>query len=115
MKKRTLGFKLVAGGIAVVLIPLLVVGLFSVNKATNALVTLSEEQAVNIAKDRLELDINEVDVNMRVVDDLGLNSLTIFDFIYETEKIFQIELDEKSLLKVKTVNDMIKLIQKNLH
>ena len=68
----------------------------------------------NIARDKLELDFKEVDINMSVVDDLGLNSLTIFDFIYETEKRFQIELDEKSLLKVKTVSDMIELIHKNL-
>ncbi len=68
----------------------------------------------NIAKDKLELDIQKVDVNMSVVDDLGLNSLTIFDFIYETEKTFQIELDEKSLLRVKTVSDMIELIHKSL-
>ena len=69
----------------------------------------------NIARDKLELDFKEVDVNMNVVDDLGLNSLTIFDFIYETEKTFQIELDEKRLLKVKTVSDMIELIQSYLH
>ena len=68
----------------------------------------------DIAKDKLELDLKEVDVNMSVVDDLGLNSLTIFDFIYETEKTFQIELDEKSLLKVKTVSDMIELIHRSL-
>jgi acyl carrier protein len=68
----------------------------------------------DIAKNKLELDFKEVDVNMSVVDDLGLNSLTIFDFIYETEKTFQIELDEKSLLKVKTVSDMIELIHKHL-
>ena len=68
----------------------------------------------NIAQEKLELDVNEIDVNMSVIDDLGLNSLTIFDFIYETEKIFQIELDEKSLLKVKTVADIIELIQKSL-
>ena len=69
---------------------------------------------IRIAKDKLELDFNNVDVNMRVVEDLGLNSLTIFDFIYEMEKTFHIELDEKSLLKVKTVSDMIELIRKNL-
>ena len=69
---------------------------------------------MDIAKDKLELDLKEVDVNMSVVDDLGLNSLTIFDFIYETEKTFQIELDEKSLLKVKTVSDMIELIHRSL-
>ena len=69
----------------------------------------------SIAKEKLDLDVNKVDLDMRVVEDLGLNSLTIFDFIYETEKSFQIELDEKSLLKVKTVSDMIELIHKSLH
>ncbi len=68
----------------------------------------------NIAKQKLELDFDDVDVNMNVIDDLGLNSLTIFDFIYATEKTFQIELDEKSLLKVKTVSDLVELIHKNL-
>ena len=54
MKKRTLGFKLVAGGIAAVLIPLLVVGLFAVNKASNALSEASKSQAQNIATDLAE-------------------------------------------------------------
>jgi methyl-accepting chemotaxis protein len=49
MKKRTLGFKLVAGGIAAVLIPLLVVGLFAVNKASTSLEDASKSQALNIA------------------------------------------------------------------
>ena len=69
----------------------------------------------NIANEKLELNLKDVDVNMNVVDDLGLNSLTIFDFIVETEKTFHIELDEKSLLKVKTVSDMVHLIQGYLH
>jgi len=67
-----------------------------------------------IATGKLELDIQKVDVSMRVVEDLGLNSLTIFDFIYEIEKTFQIELDEKSLLKVKTVSDIVSLIHNSL-
>ncbi len=51
MKRRSLGFKLVTGGIAAVLIPLVVVGLFSVNKASTSLETLAKEQAMNIAGD----------------------------------------------------------------
>ncbi len=54
MKKRTLGFKLVTGGIAAVLIPLLVVGLFSVNKASTSLADASKSQALNIATDLAE-------------------------------------------------------------
>ena len=51
MKRKSLGFKLVAGGIAVVVIPLIVVGLFSFTKASNALEGLAQEQAMNIAGD----------------------------------------------------------------
>ena len=51
MKKGSLSFKLVSGGILAVLIPLLVIAFFSVSKASKALDTLSKEQATNIAKD----------------------------------------------------------------
>jgi methyl-accepting chemotaxis protein len=50
MKKRTLRFKLIAGGITAVLVPLLVVGVFSVTKASKALTELSENQAETTAK-----------------------------------------------------------------
>jgi len=51
MKRRSLGFKFVAGGIAVVLVPLAVVGLFAVTKASSSLEAIAKEQTVNIAKD----------------------------------------------------------------
>ena len=51
MLKRTLGFKLIAGGIAAVLVPLLFVGLLAVNKASDALSKASYSQARNIAAD----------------------------------------------------------------
>jgi methyl-accepting chemotaxis protein len=54
MKKKTLGFKLVTGGIIAVLIPLLVVGLFAVNKASTSLADASKSQALNIATDLAE-------------------------------------------------------------
>jgi len=50
MKNRSLKFKLIIGGMLVVLLPLLVVGLFSVKKASDALVDLSKGQAVHIAQ-----------------------------------------------------------------
>lgn len=51
MKNMTLGFKLVAGGILFVLIPLMVVGVFAVFEASGALKELASEQATNIAQD----------------------------------------------------------------
>ena len=51
MKARSLRFKLIAGGILVVLIPLLAVGYFAVTRASEALQSLGREQVVNLSKD----------------------------------------------------------------
>jgi len=51
MKKRSLSFKLIVGGIVIVLLPLLVVGIFSINKASNALESAAKHEAETIAKD----------------------------------------------------------------
>jgi methyl-accepting chemotaxis protein len=62
MKKKTLGFKLTLGGSLLVLIPLIVVGGFSLFKATGALQDMARGQAVQIAKnmsDMVEIAIKE--------------------------------------------------------
>jgi methyl-accepting chemotaxis protein len=77
MKKRTLGFKLITGGVSVVLIPLLVVGLFSVVKATSALTTLANEQATNIAttlSSMVDLVLKE---EIKLVKDIAIGNTTI--------------------------------------
>jgi len=57
MKKRSLGFKLTAGGIAIVLIPLAIIGVFSVTKASKALIHISEEEAVNLARQIADMTV----------------------------------------------------------
>jgi methyl-accepting chemotaxis protein len=51
MKKRSLGFKLIVGGIIAVLIPLLIVGIFSAVKSAKALSDNAKVQAINLARD----------------------------------------------------------------
>ena len=50
MKRTSLRTKLLTGGILIVLIPLLVVGIFSAYKSSTALQDISLEQSVNVAK-----------------------------------------------------------------
>jgi hypothetical protein len=50
MKQRSLKFKLIVGGVLAAIIPLMVVGLFSIMKSSNALVSLSKGQAKIIAQ-----------------------------------------------------------------
>ncbi|MCP4115219.1 MAG: methyl-accepting chemotaxis protein [Desulfobacteraceae bacterium] len=64
---KSIGFKLVAGGILVVLIPLLIVGLVSVNKASNALTALSKTKVQDAAKDLGQLTYNILAANLTQV------------------------------------------------
>jgi methyl-accepting chemotaxis protein len=55
MRKRTLGFKLVAGGVVAVLIPLVVVGIFAAVKSSIALRSIAEGQSALVAKSLAEM------------------------------------------------------------
>ena len=50
MKKRSLKFRLIVGGLLIVLIPLLVVGIFSVGKSSKALTLMGTEKAAITAR-----------------------------------------------------------------
>jgi methyl-accepting chemotaxis protein len=50
MKQRSLKFKLIVGGVRAAIIPLMVVGLFSINKSSTALLSLAKGQAQMVAK-----------------------------------------------------------------
>ncbi|HMA68026.1 MAG TPA: methyl-accepting chemotaxis protein [Desulfosalsimonadaceae bacterium] len=51
MKAQSLRFKLIAGGVLAVLIPLLAVGYFSVSRSSGALTELARQQVVNLSED----------------------------------------------------------------
>jgi methyl-accepting chemotaxis protein len=62
MKQKTLGFKMIFGGILVVLIPLLTVGIFASWKSYQALGDASKEQSMHLAKslaDAVQTDMLE--------------------------------------------------------
>ena len=54
MKKKSLRFKLIAGSIVCVVLPIIVIGWFSIEKATSAVVKVSKAQAARVADDIAE-------------------------------------------------------------
>jgi len=74
MKKRTLVFKLVAGGILAVLIPVLVVGLFAVMKASGALETVARERAVGGATKLADLVQEVLASELKVAGEIAISS-----------------------------------------
>ncbi len=77
MQKRTLGFKLVAGGILVVLIPLLAVGIFSAVKASKSLESAAKSQASKSAKDIADMVQAALSTEIKVATELALADTTV--------------------------------------
>ncbi|MBN2122686.1 MAG: Cache 3/Cache 2 fusion domain-containing protein [Deltaproteobacteria bacterium] len=77
MKKRSLGFRLVVGGIAAVAIPLLVVGVFSVMRASDALEVQARGQAVHIAQNLAGMVHLVLSEEVKLVKDLAVGNATI--------------------------------------
>lgn len=77
MKKRTLEFKLVAGGILIVLIPLLVTGIFTSLKSSTALVSASMEQSELVAKSLANMVQLVLQEEMKVASHLASNNTVI--------------------------------------
>ncbi len=77
MKKITLKTKLIIGGILIVVIPLLIVGLFSVNKASNAILQLGKAGAQQIATDLANMTELVLDQEIKFAKALSVEPLVI--------------------------------------
>jgi methyl-accepting chemotaxis protein len=73
MKRRTLGFKMIAGGIIAVLIPLLVVGIFAIVKASGALETAAKDRSVGGAVKLAHLVQEVLAVELKVGSEIAIS------------------------------------------
>lgn len=58
--------------------------------------------------------IQRASPSSNMVKDLKINSARIVDIILDIEDEFQIEIDNQSLEKIKTINDLTKIIKDGL-
>ncbi|MCA1784347.1 MAG: Cache 3/Cache 2 fusion domain-containing protein, partial [Desulfobacteraceae bacterium] len=75
MKKKSLKFKLILSGVLVVVIPLTVVGLFSLNKASDALIIGANNQAAQIAQDLAIMTDSVLNQEVKLAREMGVNPL----------------------------------------
>lgn len=75
MKKRSLKFKLILGGILVVIVPLSVVGLFAINKSSTALVASAKGQASQVAGDLAVMTDMSIEQEVKLAQEMALEPL----------------------------------------
>ncbi len=77
MKRRSLKFKLILGGILAVIVPLMFVGIFSINKSSNALVDAAKKQAQQVAQDLAAIADVTIEQEVKLARQMALEPLVI--------------------------------------
>jgi len=77
MKKRSLHFKLLAGGLLCVLLPLLAFAIFSDSRLSRDLKTTNEQNTLNIATSLAALTQMALDEEIKIARDLAVGNTTI--------------------------------------
>ena len=108
MKKHSLSFKLIVGGILVVLIPILVVGIYSTTKASKSLESLAKEQAVNLATDLAGM------TQMVLLEELKLTQeLSTTNTILTASTMLTQAGSDSAGAEIKALGDMLSRFMKN--
>jgi len=69
-----------------------------------------EMQIKRVLADHLEINIDEIKNTASLGDDLGMDSFSSIEVIYDLEEKFGIEIPDTDLANVKTVDDIINYV-----
>jgi len=68
------------------------------------------DRVKKIMADHLEISEDEIRLQSDFQDDLGVDSLDIFEIVMEIEDEFELEIPNEDIEGVKTVEDLVKYI-----
>ena len=68
------------------------------------------EKITNLLVEKLDVDADKVTENATFSEDLGIDSLDLFDLVMSFEEEFGIEIPAEELEELKTVGDMVKYL-----
>lgn len=72
------------------------------------------EKVKGIIAKQIGMETEELDVNASFTDDLGIDSLEIFEIVISLEEEFQIEIANEDIEGVKNTVDIAKFIEKKI-
>ena len=64
----------------------------------------------DILSDYIDMDSNEIKLETRLAEDLGLNSYEFMSVIGEIDEEFDVELDEREIVKLISIADLLDYI-----
>lgn len=73
------------------------------------------ERVKNVVAKQLGLEASEVNVKASFTDDLGIDSLEIFEIVMSLEEEFEIEIPNEDIEDIKSVEDISKYIESKIN
>jgi len=71
-----------------------------------------ENKVTDILVEKLAVEPNEVTMDAKLEEDLLADSLDILEIVLEAEKVFTIDIKDEDATDIKTVKDIVDLIEK---
>lgn len=71
-----------------------------------------ENKVTDILVEKLAVEPNEVTIDAKLEEDLLADSLDILEIVLEAEKVFTIDIKDEDATDIKTVKDIVDLIEK---
>ena len=69
------------------------------------------EQFVNLLVDELQIDKADITMEAELSNDLGINSIELFDLVMLCEDNFGVEIDEDKVRQFTTVGDVVNYLE----
>lgn len=69
------------------------------------------EQFVNLLVDELQIDRDEITMEAELSNDLGINSIELYDLVMLCEDNFDLEIDEENIRQFTTVGDVVNYLE----
>lgn len=72
------------------------------------------DKLASIIAEVMNIDVRDMDANTSFLDDLGADSLDLFQILIRIEEELQIEINPEEAEKVRTVGDVLDLIGRSV-
>lgn len=69
------------------------------------------ERILEITAEQVNRSVDELDPSMDFIDDLNMDSIELVELIMSVEDEFDIEIDEDRLEKVRSIGDVLDLLE----
>jgi len=72
------------------------------------------EKVKKLLADQLNIDVEKITENSKVIDELGADSLDVVEMLMTLEDEFNVSVSDEESVTLKTVGDIVKLIESKM-